>query len=39
MLDASRGPFEPFWGHVEKLTLETVSPVASKVALLSLRSI
>ena len=28
MLDASRGPFEPFWGQV---TLETVSPVASKV--------
>ena len=31
MLDASRGPFEPFWGHVEELTLETPSPVASKV--------
>ena len=32
MLDASRGPFEPFWGHVEELTtLETLSPVASKV--------
>ena len=32
MLDASRGPFEPFWGHVEELTLETLSSVASEVA-------
>ena len=39
MLDPSRGPFEPFWGHVEELTLETLSPVASEVASLSLRSI
>ena len=28
----SWGPFEPFWGHVEGLTLETLSPVASEVA-------
>ena len=39
MLDPSRGPFEPFLDHVEELTLETLSPVASKVASLSLRSI
>ena len=35
----SWGPFELFWGHVEGLTLETLSPVASEVASLSLRSI
>ena len=31
--------FGPRWGHVEELTLETLSPVASEVASLSLRSI
>ena len=34
MLDPSRGPFEPFKGHVENW-LETLSPVASEVASLS----
>ena len=38
MLNPSRSPFEPFWGHVEELTLETLSPVASEVASLSLRN-
>ena len=38
MLDASRGPVEPSWGHEEDLTQETLSPVAGKVAARSLRS-